>query len=150
MSSDSASAEDAKMSPDEDPFDEDRSEALHRTDVKTLAIVKSPKKYQYMTHSPSYDEEYDEGANKVFEYDSGAHSSRQNHTEDNTAYPENSYKDDYNEPLHNQPQERHDSRRKPRGARNSEQNAEEIDRAVALANQYPDIIKIIAVGDECI
>lgn len=27
-------------------------------------------------------------------------------------------------------------------------NAEEIDRAVALANQYPDIVKIIAVGNE--
>lgn len=30
----------------------------------------------------------------------------------------------------------------------SEQNAEEIDRAVALAKQYPDIVKIIAVGNE--
>ena len=30
----------------------------------------------------------------------------------------------------------------------SEQNAAEIDRAVALAKQYPDIIKIIAVGNE--
>ncbi|MEN8817262.1 MAG: glycosyl hydrolase family 17 [Nonlabens sp.] len=30
----------------------------------------------------------------------------------------------------------------------SEQNAAEIDRAVALAAQYPDIIKIIAVGNE--
>ena len=30
----------------------------------------------------------------------------------------------------------------------SEQNAGEIDRAVALANQYPDIVKIIAVGNE--
>ncbi|AXG71406.1 glycosyl hydrolases family 17 [Kordia sp. SMS9] len=30
----------------------------------------------------------------------------------------------------------------------SEQNEEEIERAVALANQYPDIIKIIAVGNE--
>lgn len=30
----------------------------------------------------------------------------------------------------------------------SEQNAPEIDRAVALANAYPDIIKIIAVGNE--
>ncbi|MGK0386697.1 MAG: exo-beta-1,3-glucanase (GH17 family) [Patiriisocius sp.] len=30
----------------------------------------------------------------------------------------------------------------------SEHNAEEIDRAVALANQYPDIVKIIAVGNE--
>ena len=30
----------------------------------------------------------------------------------------------------------------------SEQNAEEIARAVALANQYPDVIKIIAVGNE--
>jgi exo-beta-1,3-glucanase (GH17 family) len=30
----------------------------------------------------------------------------------------------------------------------SEQNAVEIDRAVALANEYPDIVKIIAVGNE--
>jgi exo-beta-1,3-glucanase (GH17 family) len=30
----------------------------------------------------------------------------------------------------------------------SEENAAEIDRAVALAKQYPDIIKIIAVGNE--
>ena len=30
----------------------------------------------------------------------------------------------------------------------SAQNAEEIDRAVALANQYPDIVKVIAVGNE--
>ncbi|MBC6366208.1 glycosyl hydrolase family 17 [Algoriphagus sp. AK58] len=30
----------------------------------------------------------------------------------------------------------------------SEQNAEEIDRAVALANQYPDIVKVLAVGNE--
>ncbi len=30
----------------------------------------------------------------------------------------------------------------------SAQNAEEINRAVALANQYPDIVKIIAVGNE--
>jgi len=30
----------------------------------------------------------------------------------------------------------------------SERNAEEIERAVALANQYPDIVKIIAVGNE--
>ncbi len=30
----------------------------------------------------------------------------------------------------------------------SEANAAEIDRAVALANQYPDIVKIIAVGNE--
>ena len=30
----------------------------------------------------------------------------------------------------------------------SEQNAGEIDRAVALANAYPDIVKIIAVGNE--
>jgi len=30
----------------------------------------------------------------------------------------------------------------------SEQNADEIARAVALANQYPDIVKIIAVGNE--
>ncbi len=30
----------------------------------------------------------------------------------------------------------------------SEQNAEEIARAVALAKQYPDIVKIIAVGNE--
>lgn len=30
----------------------------------------------------------------------------------------------------------------------SDQNAEEIDRAVALAKQYPDIVKIIAVGNE--
>ncbi len=30
----------------------------------------------------------------------------------------------------------------------SEKNAGEIDRAVALANQYPDIVKIIAVGNE--
>lgn len=31
---------------------------------------------------------------------------------------------------------------------NSERNANEIDRAVELANQYPDIVKIIAVGNE--
>jgi len=30
----------------------------------------------------------------------------------------------------------------------SEQNAGEIERAVALANEYPDIVKIIAVGNE--
>ena len=30
----------------------------------------------------------------------------------------------------------------------SEANAAEIDRAVALASQYPDIVKIIAVGNE--
>ena len=30
----------------------------------------------------------------------------------------------------------------------SAQNAEEIDRAVALANEYPDIVKVIAVGNE--
>lgn len=30
----------------------------------------------------------------------------------------------------------------------SEQNAGEIDRAAALANQYPDIVKILAVGNE--
>ncbi|GAB2502479.1 glycoside hydrolase family 17 protein [Algoriphagus taiwanensis] len=30
----------------------------------------------------------------------------------------------------------------------SEQNAGEIDRAVALANQYPDIVKVLAVGNE--
>lgn len=30
----------------------------------------------------------------------------------------------------------------------SEQNEKEIERAVALANQYPDIVKIIAVGNE--
>lgn len=30
----------------------------------------------------------------------------------------------------------------------SEQNAREIDRAVALANQYPDIVKVLAVGNE--
>ncbi len=30
----------------------------------------------------------------------------------------------------------------------SEKNTAEIDRAVALANQYPDIVKIIAVGNE--
>tara|TARA_B100000809_G_scaffold77865_2_gene75732 strand:+ start:36003 stop:37265 length:1263 start_codon:yes stop_codon:yes gene_type:complete len=30
----------------------------------------------------------------------------------------------------------------------SEHNADEIDRAVALANKYPDIVKIIAVGNE--
>ena len=30
----------------------------------------------------------------------------------------------------------------------SEQNEEEIGRAVALANQYPDIVKVIAVGNE--
>jgi len=30
----------------------------------------------------------------------------------------------------------------------SEQNAEEIERAVALANEYPDIVKVIAVGNE--
>lgn len=30
----------------------------------------------------------------------------------------------------------------------SEENAVEIDKAVALANQYPDIVKVIAVGNE--
>ncbi|GMQ23818.1 hypothetical protein Aoki45_05000 [Algoriphagus sp. oki45] len=30
----------------------------------------------------------------------------------------------------------------------SEQNAGEIDRAVALVNQYPDIVKVLAVGNE--
>lgn len=30
----------------------------------------------------------------------------------------------------------------------SELNAEEIDRAVALANKYPDIVKVVAVGNE--
>lgn len=30
----------------------------------------------------------------------------------------------------------------------SEQNSGEIDRAVALANQYPDIVKVLAVGNE--
>lgn len=30
----------------------------------------------------------------------------------------------------------------------SEQNAGEIDRAVALANQFPDIVKVLAVGNE--
>ncbi|MDX5479604.1 MAG: glycosyl hydrolase family 17 [Cyclobacteriaceae bacterium] len=30
----------------------------------------------------------------------------------------------------------------------SEQNEEEINRAVALANQYPDIVKVLAVGNE--
>lgn len=30
----------------------------------------------------------------------------------------------------------------------SELNAEEIDRAVALVNQYPDIVKVVAVGNE--
>ena len=30
----------------------------------------------------------------------------------------------------------------------SAQNSEEIDRAVALANEYPDIVKVIAVGNE--
>ncbi|MEO1655268.1 MAG: glycosyl hydrolase family 17 protein, partial [Bacteroidota bacterium] len=30
----------------------------------------------------------------------------------------------------------------------SEQNAGEIDRAVALANQYPDIVKVLAIGNE--
>lgn len=30
----------------------------------------------------------------------------------------------------------------------SEHNAAEIDRAVALANQYPDIVKVLAVGNE--
>jgi hypothetical protein len=30
----------------------------------------------------------------------------------------------------------------------SEQNAEEIERAAALANEYPDIVKILAVGNE--
>ncbi|MFD2201197.1 glycosyl hydrolase family 17 protein [Shivajiella indica] len=30
----------------------------------------------------------------------------------------------------------------------SEQNAGEIERAVALANQYPDIVKVLAVGNE--
>lgn len=33
-------------------------------------------------------------------------------------------------------------------AENAEENAEEIRRAVALANQYPDIVKILAVGNE--
>ena len=32
--------------------------------------------------------------------------------------------------------------------RESEENAAEIDRVVALANQYPDIVKVIAVGNE--
>ncbi len=36
----------------------------------------------------------------------------------------------------------------PDHAVESEQNAGEIDRAVALANQYPDIVKILAVGNE--
>lgn len=31
---------------------------------------------------------------------------------------------------------------------NEEQNAKEIDKAVSLANQYPDIVKVIAVGNE--
>ena len=30
----------------------------------------------------------------------------------------------------------------------SEFNASEIDRAVALAQEYPDIVKVIAVGNE--
>ncbi len=30
----------------------------------------------------------------------------------------------------------------------SEQNVDEIDRAVALANEYPDIVKVLAVGNE--
>ena len=37
---------------------------------------------------------------------------------------------------------------KPDHFNESEQNAAEIDRAVALANQYPDIVKILAVGNE--
>lgn len=39
---------------------------------------------------------------------------------------------------------------KPKRIRNedSPRNAKEIDRAVALANEYPDIVKIIAVGNE--
>lgn len=36
----------------------------------------------------------------------------------------------------------------PDHERESEQNAGEIERAVELANQYPDIVKIIAVGNE--
>lgn len=36
----------------------------------------------------------------------------------------------------------------PDHTQESEKNAEEIQRAVDLANQYPDIIKIIAVGNE--
>ena len=36
----------------------------------------------------------------------------------------------------------------PDHAQESEHNAAEIDRAVALAKQYPDIVKIIAVGNE--
>ena len=37
---------------------------------------------------------------------------------------------------------------KPDHFNESEQNAGEIDRAVALANKYPDIVKILAVGNE--
>lgn len=37
---------------------------------------------------------------------------------------------------------------KPNHDEESEQNAGEIDRAVALTKQYPDIVKIIAVGNE--
>lgn len=36
----------------------------------------------------------------------------------------------------------------PNHAKESEANAAEIDRAVVLAKQYPDIVKIIAVGNE--
>ncbi len=36
----------------------------------------------------------------------------------------------------------------PEHDQESEQNAAEIDRAVALAKEYPDIVKIIAVGNE--
>lgn len=36
----------------------------------------------------------------------------------------------------------------PNHAEESDRNAEEIDKAVELANQYPEIIKIIAVGNE--
>lgn len=38
--------------------------------------------------------------------------------------------------------------KKPDHTIESEANAAEIDRAVVLANQYPDIVKIIAVGNE--
>lgn len=45
----------------------------------------------------------------------------------------NSFNSGNGEPIHNE---------------ENEENAAEIDRAVALANKYPDIVKVIAVGNE--
>lgn len=36
----------------------------------------------------------------------------------------------------------------PDHSRESEKNAEEIERAISFANEYPDIVKVIAVGNE--